>query len=101
MSYGESDRGYWTAFHLSEEHRKGTASSAEDHRLFDITHHDTEAATRGTRITAPAGSAEDHPRVDTAHHDIEAEIRGARIPAPARIPLRPLAPGLRVLPFDF
>lgn len=71
MSYGESDRGAWTAFHLADEHRKGTASSAEDHRLFDIT-----------------------------HHDIEAEIRGTRIVATDRLTLRPRASGLRVLPFD-
>ncbi|HEX8424290.1 MAG TPA: M1 family aminopeptidase, partial [Pyrinomonadaceae bacterium] len=72
MSYGESDRGYWTAFHLAEEHRTGKASNSEDHRLFDIT-----------------------------HHDIEAEIRGTKLTATDRLTLRPLASGLRVLPFDF
>ncbi|MGH9943905.1 MAG: carboxypeptidase regulatory-like domain-containing protein, partial [Pyrinomonadaceae bacterium] len=70
-SYGETDGGYWTAFHLSDEYRAGKASSAEDHRLFDITHHQIDALVKGTKITAT---------------DI--------------VTLRPLAPGLRVLPFS-
>lgn len=72
MSYGESDGGFWTAFHLADEHRTGRASSAEDHRLFDIT-----------------------------QHDIEAEVKGTRITATDQITLRPRSAGLRVLPFKF
>ncbi|HEV3471522.1 MAG TPA: carboxypeptidase regulatory-like domain-containing protein [Pyrinomonadaceae bacterium] len=70
-SYGESDRGYWTAFHLSEEYRAGTASSDEEKRIYDITHHEIEGAIRGTRISA----------TDT-------------------LTFRPLVAGSRVLPFD-
>lgn len=52
FSYGESDGGVWTAFHLEDEYRKGTAASSEDHRLFDITHHAIDGAIKGTTITA-------------------------------------------------
>ncbi len=51
-SYGESDGGIWTAFHLADEYAKGTASSSEDHRLIDITHHEIDGTIRGTRISA-------------------------------------------------
>jgi hypothetical protein len=51
-SYGETDGGYWTAFHLSDEYAKGTASSDEDHRIYDITHHEIDAAIKGTQIAA-------------------------------------------------
>ncbi|MBA3322646.1 MAG: carboxypeptidase regulatory-like domain-containing protein [Pyrinomonadaceae bacterium] len=70
-SYGETDGGFWTAFHLSEEYHRGQASSSEDHRLFDITHHEIDAVVRGTKITAT---------------DV--------------VTLRPLTAGLRVLPFS-
>ena len=52
LSYGEGDGGIWTAFHLADEYAKGTASSSEDHRLIDITHHEIDGAIKGTRITA-------------------------------------------------
>ena len=51
-SYGDSDRGRWVAFHRAEEISKGTASSDEDHRLYDITHHDIDATIHGTKLTA-------------------------------------------------
>jgi hypothetical protein len=51
-SYGATDGGFWTAFHLSDEYAKGTASSDEDHRIFDITHHEIDAAIKGTQIAA-------------------------------------------------
>jgi hypothetical protein len=51
-SYGETDGGFWTAFHMSDEYGKGTASSDEDHRIFDITHHEIDAAIKGTQIAA-------------------------------------------------
>ena len=52
LSYGDSDGGIWTAFHLADEYSKGTASSSEDHRLIDITHHEIVGTIKGTRITA-------------------------------------------------
>ena len=52
FSYGETDGGIWTAFHLADEYAKRTAASSEDHRLFDITHHEIDAVIHGTHITA-------------------------------------------------
>jgi hypothetical protein len=52
LSYGESDGGFWTAFHLAEEYKNGTATSSQDTRVFDISHHDIEGAIRGTKIIA-------------------------------------------------
>jgi len=51
-SYGDTDRGLWTAFHRAEEYANGTASSDEDHRLYDITRHEIDAAIRGTKLVA-------------------------------------------------
>jgi Carboxypeptidase regulatory-like domain/Peptidase family M1 domain len=51
-SYGESDGGLWAAFHLSDEYAKGKASSDEDHRIYDITHHQIDGAIKGTQIGA-------------------------------------------------
>jgi hypothetical protein len=70
-SYGESDRGFWTAFHLEDEYKNGTATSSEDNRVFDISHHDIEGAIRGTKIIAT---------------DL--------------VTVRPLMPDVRVLPFE-
>ncbi len=70
-SYGESDGGYWTAFHLSDEYAAGKASSDEDHRIFDITHHEIDGAIKGTQLAA----------TDT-------------------VTFRPLVRGTRVLPFE-
>jgi hypothetical protein len=69
-SFGETDGGIWTAFHLADEHRTGRASSNEDHRHYDIT-----------------------------RHDLDVRIDGTKIVATDRLTLRPLSPGLRVLPF--
>jgi hypothetical protein len=52
LSYGQGDGGIWSAFHLANEYQKGTANSAEDHRLFDITRHEIDGAIKGTQITA-------------------------------------------------
>lgn len=52
FSYGETDGGFWTAFHLADEYAKGTPTSSEDHRLIDMTHHEIEATIKGTHITA-------------------------------------------------
>jgi hypothetical protein len=51
LSYGDTDGGFWTAFHLADEYKKGTASSSEDHRLVDLTHHETETTIKGARLT--------------------------------------------------
>jgi hypothetical protein len=51
-SYGDTDGGDWAAFHRAEEVAKGTASSDEDHRIFDITHHQIDAAIHGTKFSA-------------------------------------------------
>jgi carboxypeptidase family protein/peptidase M1-like protein len=50
-SFGESDGGLWTAFHRQEEYTAGSASSDEDHRIYDITHHDIDIAIKGTTLT--------------------------------------------------
>jgi hypothetical protein len=52
LSYGDTDGGIWNAFHLEDEYRRNTASSSEDHRLFDITHHEIDGTIKGTTITA-------------------------------------------------
>ena len=52
FSYGDTDGGFWTAFHRIDEYQKGTASSSEDHRLIDITHHLIDGSIKGTRIAA-------------------------------------------------
>ena len=52
LSYGETDGGIWLAFHHEDEFKKGTASSAEDNRLIDITHHEIDAAIKGTNLAA-------------------------------------------------
>ncbi|MBV8857178.1 MAG: carboxypeptidase regulatory-like domain-containing protein [Acidobacteria bacterium] len=70
-SYGETDGGYWTAFHLTDEYRAGKGNSDEDHRIFDIKHHEISAAIKGTHLAAS----------DT-------------------LTFSPLVGGSRVLPFD-
>ncbi len=50
LSYGETDGGIWLAFHHEDEFKKGTASSAEDNRLIDITRHEIDAAIKGTNL---------------------------------------------------
>ena len=70
-SYGYSDCGYWTAFHLSDEYKAGKGNSDEDHRIFDITRHEIDGAIKGTQLLAS---------------DV--------------VTFRPLIKGSRVLPFD-
>ena len=50
-SYGDTDFGYWTAFHRANEYAQNTASSDEDHRIYDITHHEIDSVIRGTKLT--------------------------------------------------
>jgi hypothetical protein len=71
FSYGETDGGLWTAFHRAEEYKQGTASSSEDRRVIDITHHQIDAAIKGSHLTATD-----------------------------RITFRNLIAGTRVVPFD-
>jgi len=71
FSYGETDGGFWTAFHHVEEYRTGTATSSEDHRVVDIT-----------------------------HHAIDGSIKGAHITASDHLTLRALLSGTRVVPFN-
>jgi hypothetical protein len=52
LSYGDTDGGLWTAFHKSAEYANGTASSGEEHRVYDIVHHEIEGTIRGTKLTA-------------------------------------------------
>jgi hypothetical protein len=52
LSYGESDGGIWTAFHLAESYARGTANNAKDHRLFDIKRHEIAGSIRATEIIA-------------------------------------------------
>ena len=70
-SYGETDWGSWTAFHLSPEYKAGKATADQDHRIFDITHHEIDGAIKGTQLAA----------TDT-------------------LSFRPLVAGSRVLPFQ-
>jgi Carboxypeptidase regulatory-like domain/Peptidase family M1 domain len=72
FSHGVTDGGFWTAFHLADEYKNGTAVSTQDTRLFDISHHQIDGAIRGTKIVAS---------------DL--------------ITFRPLLDDVRVLPFDF
>src|SRR6185295_3076876 len=51
LSYGETDGGVWTAFHLADEYQKGTASSSEDHRVIDIVRHQIDGSIKGTHLT--------------------------------------------------
>ncbi|MGQ0760563.1 MAG: carboxypeptidase regulatory-like domain-containing protein [Acidobacteriota bacterium] len=52
LSYGQTDGGLWTAFHRADEYTKGTASSDEDHRIYDITHHEIDTVIRGEKLSS-------------------------------------------------
>lgn len=49
-SYDAEDRGIWTAFHLTDEYKKGTANSWTDRRFYDIISHDVDTTIQGTRV---------------------------------------------------
>ena len=36
ISYGTTDGGIWTSFHLADEYTRGIASSSQDHRAFEV-----------------------------------------------------------------
>ena len=71
LSYGESDGGFWTAFHLADEYKNATAASSEDHRIIDLN-----------------------------HHEIDLTIKGARMIASDKITFRALKSGIRLVPMD-
>ncbi|MGI8788244.1 MAG: M1 family aminopeptidase [Pyrinomonadaceae bacterium] len=50
VNYSTESGGIWTAFHLADEYKKGTATSSRDRRLFDIWHHEIDTTVRGTRL---------------------------------------------------
>ena len=50
ISYGTTTGGIWTAFHMQEEYKKGTAVSWADPRPYDIKHHDLDTTIDGTRL---------------------------------------------------
>jgi len=52
ISYGTQDGGVWTSFHLAGEYATGRALSSQDHRVFDITHHEIETQIKGAEIIA-------------------------------------------------
>ncbi len=39
VNYSTESGGIWTAFHLADEYKKGTATSSQDRRVFDLSHH--------------------------------------------------------------
>lgn len=51
FSYGDSDGGVWTAFHVAPEYDQKTANSAQDHRIVDLTRHEIDGAIKGTEMT--------------------------------------------------
>ncbi|MEP7148091.1 MAG: M1 family aminopeptidase [Acidobacteriota bacterium] len=52
LSYGDSSGGIWTAFHMEDEYRNGTATSWQDRRIYDIKNHSLDVSISGTRIIA-------------------------------------------------
>jgi hypothetical protein len=71
LSYGDTDGGVLTAFHLAGEYAKGTAKSSTDRRIFDLT-----------------------------HHEIDVTVRGTKLYAADKVTMKTRIPGQRVLPFD-
>ncbi len=52
LNYSEESGGIWTAFHLADEYKKGTATNSRDRRLYDLWHHEIDTTVRGTRLLA-------------------------------------------------
>jgi hypothetical protein len=52
VNYNTENGGIWTAFHLADEYKKGTATNSRDRRLFDLWHHEIDTTVRGTRLLA-------------------------------------------------
>lgn len=51
-NYESGNQGIWTAFHLADEYKKGTATSSQDRRIFDLTNHQIDVTVRGTKLIA-------------------------------------------------
>jgi hypothetical protein len=51
-NYDNGSQGIWTAFHLADEYKKGTATSSQDRRIFDLTNHEINVTVRGTKLIA-------------------------------------------------
>ena len=51
-NYSETNGGIWTAFHLADEYKNGTAKSSTDRRVFDLTNHELDVTVRGTKLYA-------------------------------------------------
>ncbi|HEX9929618.1 MAG TPA: M1 family aminopeptidase [Pyrinomonadaceae bacterium] len=71
LDYSEAGGGIWTAFHLADEYKKGTATSSQDRRVFDL-----------------------------AKHEIDVTLRGTKLLASDKVTMTMRVPGQRVLPFD-
>ncbi len=71
LNYDNNTGGIWTAFHLAEEYKKGTATSSQDRRIFDL-----------------------------AKHEIDITLRGTKVLASDKVTMTTRVPGQRVLPFD-
>ena len=52
LSYGDTTGGIWTAFHMEDEYKNGTATSSQDRRIYDIKNHSIDVSIAGTRIAA-------------------------------------------------
>jgi len=52
VNYSTESGGIWTAFHLADEYKKGTATSSQDRRVFDLINHEIETTIKGTRLLA-------------------------------------------------
>ncbi|HRI02580.1 MAG TPA: M1 family aminopeptidase [Pyrinomonadaceae bacterium] len=50
LSLSDTTGGIWTAFHMANEYKKGTATSWTDRRSFDIKKHTIDATIEGTRL---------------------------------------------------
>ena len=52
LNYGGATRGVWTAYHMKDEYQKGTATSWQDRRPYDLKNHSLDVLISGTRIIA-------------------------------------------------
>lgn len=52
FSFGETDGGIWTAFHLADSYARGSGHSGADRRLFDFKSHKIDVTIKGTTISA-------------------------------------------------
>ncbi|MBV9209221.1 MAG: hypothetical protein JOZ52_01255, partial [Acidobacteria bacterium] len=50
-NYDQNNFGFWSSFHLADEYRRGTATSSQNRRLYDVKHHEIDGLLRGSRIS--------------------------------------------------